>query len=280
MFRPTIARTFVIFILLGVAGFGKGTVGGTKAASSLADFLKLYAYFPVQFQRDDNEPFLLAASIGGKKVKLIVDTGCGFTTIDPRSAPNAKTLRELGSKLHDSLLGEISEPSVLLLADLAVGPAHFFNQPARPETLSAEHVTLRFDGLLGVDFLARNFCIIDCGGRQIFFRGAKPTHEQQIGIEKSLRDSGYTATPIQPGKRLILNGTIRGQPAGWIVDTGARYTFLGRERAFTSEGEAGAENRHRHLYTVECGGQVHRSAANRAWYASTQCRAPVGSERR
>ncbi len=219
-------RIVFILLLLSVTGFARPASGGPKSESSLEEFLRRCAYLPVPFQPDDDEPFLLKATIGEKKVKLEVDTGCSFTTIDPWSAPGAKTLGELHIELHDSLLGEIAEPSVVLIADLAFGPAHFFNQPARAEKLTADYVALSFDGLLGIDFLARNFCIIDCAGRQIYFRGARPTRKQEAAIERSLRGSGYTPIPIHAGKRMIIKGEIRGHPTDWIVDTGARYSFL------------------------------------------------------
>ena len=73
---------------------------------------------------------------------------------------------------------------------------------------------LLFDGLLGLDFLVRNYCVIDCAGRKIYFRGARPTGEQKAAMEKSLRGSGYTPVPIHPGARMIVNGKIGGR-ATW-----------------------------------------------------------------
>jgi hypothetical protein len=217
-----IARVLCIILLLGESVFAKDAPGAPKSASSLEGFLRLYAYFPFPFESDEAYPFLLKGRIGDKNVKLLVDTGCNFTTVDPRSAPDAKTLGQLRTELHDSLLGEITEPSVLLIDNLAFGPARFFHQPARAEKLAADYVAIPFDGILGLDFFFRNFCIIDCAGSQIYFRGAKPTPEQEKGIEESLRRSGYTPVPFRGRARMI----VQGEPIDWIVDTGGRYTFL------------------------------------------------------
>jgi hypothetical protein len=214
-----------VLLLLPTMAAAKEAPRGASS-SSIEAFLKLYSYFPFRFESDDNEPFLLQASIGDKKLKLTVDTGCPFTIIDPRSTPGLKTFGELGIKLRDSLLGELTDPALLVLENLSFGPARFFNQPARAEKLDADFIALRYGGILGIDFLVRNFCVIDCAGRQIYFRGAKPTPEQATAIEKSFRQSGYTPIAIAPGLRMIVKASIRGLTTNWILDTGARYTFL------------------------------------------------------
>jgi predicted aspartyl protease len=194
--------------------------------SSLDSFLQLYAYFPYPFEVDDSVRFILKGKIGKQSVRLLVDTGAAFTTIDPGSAPDAKTLGELKTTLHDSLLGEVDDPSVLLIDNLWFGPARFVHQPARAAKLEFSHEQVPFAGMLGVDFLVRNFCIIDCSGDRIYFRGAKPTPEQTEGMEKSLKSSGYLPVRLNGKRRLLAPSQVNGEASDWVVDTGSFVTFL------------------------------------------------------
>jgi hypothetical protein len=202
------------------AGTGSGKRG------SLEEYLGSYAYYPFSLDEQGGERFILFARINERKVVLLVDTGCPVTVLDTRKVPGLKTLGELNMKLADSQFGELADPSILLIDRLAVGGAQFSNQPARASKLEADHVRLNFEGMIGLDFLLRNFCIIDCGNEQIFFRGARPTPEQSAAMARTFRASGFTEIPIRCTRRLIMASMAGDRPFGWIVDTGATFTVI------------------------------------------------------
>jgi hypothetical protein len=218
-------------VLLGLfAGFpGPRAVSadtGSGKRGSLEEYLRSYAYYPFSLDQQDSERFILFARINERKVVLLVDTGCPVTVLDARKATGLKTLGQLKVKLADSQFGELSDPDILLIDRLAVGGAQFLNQPARAVQLEANYVRLNFEGMIGLDFLLRNFCIIDCGNEQIFFRGARPTPAQATAMARTFRASGFTEIPVRCTRRLIMKSKAGDQPFAWIVDTGSMYTLI------------------------------------------------------
>ena len=200
--------------------------GGSGGRASLENYLRSFAYYPVSLVEVGRQRFLIDAQIDEKKRILLVDTGCPVTTIDTRRVPNLRTLGQLQTKLTDNLFGELSDPAILLIDKLQIGGAQFSNQPARGQKLEADYVRLNFDGMLGLDFLLRNFCIIDCGNHQIFFRGARPTPLQADAMAGSFRASGFTGIPVRCPRHLVMAAKTDGQPFGWAVDTGASYSLI------------------------------------------------------
>ena len=218
-------------MLLGfLGGFpGPGPVladSGSGKRGSLEEYLRSYAYYPFSLDEQAGERFILFARINERKVVLLVDTGCPVTVLDTRKVSGLKTLGELKMKLADSQFGELADPRILLIDRLAVGGAQFSNQPARAAQLESDYVRLNFEGMIGLDFLLRNFCIIDCGNEQIFFRGARPTPAQSAAMARTFRASGFTEIPIRCTRRLIMASMAGGRPFGWIVDTGATFTVI------------------------------------------------------
>jgi len=200
--------------------------GGPGKRGSLEEYLRSYAYYPFSLDEQGGERFILFARINEKKVVLLVDTGCPVTVLDARKVPGLKTLGQLKIKLADSQFGELSDPNILLIDRLAIGGAQFSNQPALSEQLEADYVRLNFEGMIGLDFLLRNFCIIDCGNEQIFFRGARPTPAQAAAMARTFRASGFTEIPIRCTRRLIMASKAGDQPFGWIIDTGSMYSLM------------------------------------------------------
>ncbi|MGD1031611.1 MAG: pepsin/retropepsin-like aspartic protease family protein [Opitutaceae bacterium] len=199
---------------------------GSASRSSLEKYLRSLAYYPVSLTEVGRQRFITEARINEKTVTLLVDTGCPLTTLDVRRVPNLKSLGQLQTKLADSRLGQVSDPSILLINRLSIGGAQFSNQPARGAELEADYVRLNFDGLLGLDFLLRNFCVIDCNGEQIFFRGARPAPAQASAMAQSFQASGFVGIPIRCTNRLVVNAITDGEPLGWMIDTGANYSLL------------------------------------------------------
>ena len=213
-------------LMLGLLAGGLVPRSAFAFGASLERYLKAFSYYPVSFKATDDVPFMIEVQIDGKKKILLVDTGCPVTTLDTRKVPNLKTIGQLKTQLEDSVLGPLSDPSILLMDKLEIGGAQFVNQPARAAKLDADYIRLPFDGLIGLDFLLRNFCFIDCGNQQIFFRGSRPTPDQMATMAETLRGSGFAEVPIRCTSRLILAAGMGGQTLGWMVDTGASYSVI------------------------------------------------------
>jgi hypothetical protein len=64
--------------------------------------------------------------------------------------------------------------------------------PALVRELKMDNKTVAFQGALGLDFVFRNFCMIDCGDRRIYLRGSRPSAQQVGALQESLRRSGFT----------------------------------------------------------------------------------------
>ena len=217
-------------VVLGVLLFASvlGAKDDKKAPpkSSLQGFLQQFAYYPVPFEYNEGDPFMLKGTVNGKGIVLMVDTGSPLTALDPRRTAGLKTLKELHTKISDALLGTIDEPDALLIPSITIAQARFVNQPAMANTLDVEYMKTPWNGILGLDFLKRNFCIIDCGGSTIYFRGAKPTPDQANAIAESLRRSGFTELPFHGTHRIKVTAALNGKPVKWLVDTGASFTVL------------------------------------------------------
>jgi len=89
-----------------------------------------------------------------------------------------------------------------------------------------DYVRVKFGGILGCDFLFRNFCLIDCGARQIYFRSAKPSDSESKALEETLRQSGFAEVNLKWRNGLAVEAAANGQPLLLLVDTGATWSVL------------------------------------------------------
>jgi len=197
--------------------------------TGLEDYLKGLGYEPVAFKVSDSNEALVQGQLDtGKTVTLNVDTGWRFTTLDPAKEAGLKTLGETGAVLEDSFLGKITNRSVALIKTLLIGRAQFINQPALVRELKMDNKTVDFQGILGLDFLFRNFCLIDCGGRRIYLRGSRPSEQQAGALQESLRRSGFAEVSMQPLLKdgLSVAAQVNDQPVTLLVDTGGIFSFL------------------------------------------------------
>lgn len=194
---------------------------------ALEIYLKKLGYVPIPLERGDQNNLLMEARLGGDKCRLLVDTGCTFTVLDPHIARKFKTLRERGIKLEDPDLGALEDPSIVLVDDLKLGPAQFTNQPAYVKPVKPTFGSLE-DGIIGCDFFLRHFCLIDCANLRLYVRAEALKPEARNALEASLSQSGYHETRLQPTRALVLicETRINGGLAKLLVDTGSAYTIL------------------------------------------------------
>jgi predicted aspartyl protease len=205
--------------------------GDSTAAADLDSYLKSAGYESVAFKPNERSQPLLECVLAGRKHVFLVDTGCGMTTLEPSGAVGLKTLGELGVVLEDSFLGKITNGSIALMDKLMIGRAQFLNQPALVEKLDMDFVRLGFDGILGLDFFFRNFCLIDCYQHKFYARGSRPTEEQSVAFQELLLRSGFTEVPLESEHFLAIEAKVKNLPVRLLVDTGASISTLDQSQA-------------------------------------------------
>jgi hypothetical protein len=89
-----------------------------------------------------------------------------------------------------------------------------------------DFISAGFDGLLGCDFFVRNFCMIDCGGRRLYVRSARPSEEQSNALAQTLRQSGFGEVKLLLHGMPTLEALINEQPVLLGVDTGSFTSML------------------------------------------------------
>jgi predicted aspartyl protease len=216
-----------------------GWAADPAAKTSLEDYLKRLGYEPVAPRNFDlpqrpslaeaarqNQIFVRGELGSGSRLTFLVDTGCGMTRLDPKSARGLKTLGELGVVLEDSLLGKITNSSIVLMDKVKLGRAEFLNQPARAQKLEMDYVATPHDAVLGCDFFCRNFCLLDCRARRLYVRAAKPSEEEASALEQSLLRSGFVEVPIQWKGWMAVDAEVNHQRVSLGIDTGAQFSVL------------------------------------------------------
>lgn len=200
----------------------------------LDEFLKRLGYESIILKRDPEQNHLLVeGELNERKRTFLVDTGWSFTAVGKAAARDLKTLGELDVKLKDSFLGMVDRSSLVLLEKLKLGQAEFYNQPARVRSVSVPGVQSEYHGVLGADFLFRNFCLIDCLDRRLYVRAKELSVEARKVLEESLRISGAhpVALEYKPGAAMACKARVNNQPVKLLVDTGAIWSVLDEDEA-------------------------------------------------
>lgn len=170
------SRRAAVLILALAAGIILESTGREQNAPvSIEDFLKGLGYYSVSLSRDRGNHLNVRAEVAGKGYTFAVDTGCPITRVAPRIA---RKLRRLGKgQLEDALIGSITNRNVLLL-DVKLGAALFTNQLALRANLELAGDS-SLDGILGYDFLSRNFCLIDCLDQRLLSKASRGRKSRQ-----------------------------------------------------------------------------------------------------
>jgi hypothetical protein len=218
--RRFLAGTLGLAVLLGAA---------LGASPSLTQYLQAMGYVAVPFDNTDASGFFhLDATVNGRSVRFFIDTGAPVTIIDSDKVEGIKTLGELGKKVRDGDGRLIDNPNLLLIDELKLGPITFAHQTALKHELDVDSIPIGFSGLLGLDFLYRNCCLIDCGDQKLYLRPRPLSPAQLLSLKQSLAGSGFKTVALEKGSRLRVDSKINGQPLTWLIDTGARYTIIDR----------------------------------------------------
>jgi predicted aspartyl protease len=217
-------RKFLVVLLL-VQGLAVQCTPAQKV--SLDDYLKKLGCESVLLRRTEGNELLADGKLGERNCVFLVDTGWGgITTIGEKVGGRFKSLGELRVTLEDSLLGPLTNSSIVLVDRLVLGRAEFVNQPARVQKLEVDYISVPFDAALGRDFFLRNHCLIDCPGHRLYFRAQRPTADQAKALAETLEGSGFVGVKMTNGRVLSVEAQVNDQPVRLLVDTGATYSVL------------------------------------------------------
>ena len=179
-----------------------------SAAMNLADQFAKCGYEQIELRRTGENHLFLFGQVNGRRRSCLVDTGWSFTT----AATNVtRGMADAGQ-----------------LASLKLGRVAFTNQPLVTQRMLFNGQPASFDVVLGLDFLRRNFAVIDCGNRRLHTRRAAPTGAEQAVLEDELRRSGYHAVELrlrQP-PALTAEARVNHEPVEMLVDSGAVWSCL------------------------------------------------------
>lgn len=206
-----------------------GRAAESSSVVTVADLLKRYGYAGVDCRTESgsaNRMKVDATISNGKKCVLLIDTGCEETILSDTSARGLQTLGQLGVELEDKARGHITNSDMVLMPKISLGQAQFLNQPAKVEKLKVEHVQMTYDGFLGLDFQARNFCLVDVGARRLYFRASALSETDNRTLSAALKKSGFEEIAISPAEVSAVAMQMNSEPVNMVVDTGAEFTTI------------------------------------------------------
>lgn len=147
-----------------------------------------------------------------------------------------KSPRELGTTVADPVFGPLSslpwtKDKFALMPALFLGSVVFSNQPVVVQKLTS--LQLLHEGVLGCDFLLRNYAILNCGKRRLYVRERPPNAEIQAVVRKTLELSHFRPVKLKVGHVLgvACEADLNGSPITLLVDTGADTTVVDRATA-------------------------------------------------
>src|SRR6266700_7046198 len=143
---------------------------------SLAGFLAGRGFTRIPIRLNSNDHFDVQGALNGHATRFIVDTGSANTLIDTqvavRSGTGVTALAGVGAGGAGGLVEGVNRTGV---KDLAIGTFKIANAEVVVAHLSGDILLSKSAaesnaGVLGQDYLATNFAVIDMGGRALYLR--------------------------------------------------------------------------------------------------------------
>jgi predicted aspartyl protease len=152
---------------------------GPNAAVSqkLASFLSGRGFTRIPMRLDSGNHLEVPAVLNGHPTRLIVDTGAAVTTLDRRMASQAGVSIGGTAFVEDAGEGRVERLGTGDIKDLTIGD---FTIPTATvgvlnvsgEMLHSKSAEESNSGLIGAEYLAWNFAVIDVGGMALYLRHA------------------------------------------------------------------------------------------------------------
>jgi predicted aspartyl protease len=150
---------------------------GPNAAVSqkLANFLSGRGFTRIPMRLDSGNHLEVPAVLNGHPTRLIVDTGAAVTTLDRRMASQAGVSIGGTAFVEDAGEGRVERLGTGDIKDLTIGD---FTIPKASvgvvnvsgEMLHSKSAEESNSGLIGAEYLAWNFAVIDVGGMALYLR--------------------------------------------------------------------------------------------------------------
>jgi len=150
---------------------------GPSAAVSqkLASFLGGRGFTRIPIRRDSSDHFDVPGALNGHSTRFIVDTGSSTTLVDKKMAAQAGVSFSATMFRADAGGGRIeslgnSEIKELAIGDFMIPNATVVAVNVSGEVLHSKTAAESNAGLVGAEYLAMNFAVIDVGGMALYLR--------------------------------------------------------------------------------------------------------------
>ena len=167
-------------------------------------------------RRTGENHLFVSGRLDGRRRSFLVDTGWSFTTVSTNAARLLKKI-PAGSAADGVTLGNIT-----------LGDKSFTNQPALVQHIVFNGQPASFDVVLGLDFLRRNFAVLDCARQRLYLRREAPTVEAQKDFENGLRRGGFVELELRLKEPPAITAIaqLNGQTLEMLVDSGAAWSCV------------------------------------------------------
>ncbi len=234
-----------------VLTFGLNAVAA-EISTPLDRMMMKRGFTPVPLKYGVQNRLFAKARLNGKNVVCLLDTGASDLVVDTRRTGGLKSLGKTAVPRFGPLGKIASELPTVWIDRFDIAGVVFTNQEAVAWNL---HQSVRahigsyiptsetgesFDMILGLPMLRTMHAWIDCYGPRLYVRLEKPPETVLAGINQSLDASGCKQVPaVWHNGSLLLQGTVNGQPATFLMDTGSFSTLL----ALDQLADFGVDNR-------------------------------------
>jgi hypothetical protein len=216
----------VAMALFSTSANARAATNATKPA--VASYLKLVGYERVPLKKTQKDRLHVEVLLGDRHYTFAVNSGAPLSTISPKIAKRFKTLGQAGVVLEDNLLGRLTNSDLVLLEKLTLNRSQFLNQPAKVEKFQGADMRVDFDGVLGLDFLLRNHCFLDCGEPALYVRGARPSAETMAAMSATFRQSHFDEVVMGVASVPFVAARVSDRTVLMAVSTGMNFTALDR----------------------------------------------------
>jgi predicted aspartyl protease len=151
--------------------------GASSAVSqSLAGFLAGHGFTRIPMRLNANNHFDVEGALNGHQTRLIIDTGSANTLIDTQVAVKSGTgvtaLAGYGAGGAGNLVEGVNRTGVkeLAIGNFKLANAEVVVAHVSGDILLSKSTAETNAGVLGQDYLATNFAVIDMGGKALYLR--------------------------------------------------------------------------------------------------------------
>ena len=231
-------------------------LNGEPPPGSLAAFFASQGFDPIHLQRRFGNQLYFTTSVDGRPGKLIIDNSAPTTLIHRDSAVTYGLSLTPTTRHVSNMWGGMAETySISQLRSLQIGSrtlseipitvadaATWLNPPEYmivPKLIPrSKKRDLRFyvhvedvNGLLGADLLQKVGAVLDCGHQMLYTSPRESSASTSEKLAAILAYRGFSRIPMRLTRdhQFEVDAAINGLPTRLLVNTGAPFTFLGRE---------------------------------------------------